>query len=241
MVSQMAMEDVERLEKEGCHVSFSDIVRLNALGLKIEKQPDFRLASLPRIAVVGNVIFRQPTISQDIFLDDASEIVSNDPATMLALEAYVLAHPEETFEKLKHPIWFVSKCRCWVKKNLGNLQATELRRVLDYCLYGVDSRTGEKPVYMTDNEIFDLPDSPLSKSLRLFLTAISYGFDSTAISKTTSPQLEAMLERAAILNELVNCSKQEQVTIGEYYATLEEVKRKAYAERDKKNEEVTNG
>lgn len=241
MVSEMAMEDVERLEKEGCHVSARDIIRLNALGLKLEKQPDFRLASLPRIAVLGNVILRQPTISQDIFLDDATQVLSNDPATMLALETYVLAHPEETFEKLKHPIWFISKCKVWVKKYLGNYQATEVRRAVDYCLYGTDSRTGERPVYLTDNdEHFELPDAPISKSLRLWFSATSLGMDSVATLKATSPQLEAMLERASILNELTKCSDFEKVITAEYFATLEEIKRKAYEERDKKKE-VTNG
>ncbi len=243
MVSEMAMEDVERLEKEGCHINARDIIRLNALGLKLEKQPDFRLASLPRIAVLGNVILRQPTISQDIFLDDASLILSNDPATMLALEAYVLAHPEETFEKLKHPVWFVSKCKLWVKKNLGNYQATEVRRALDFCLYGTDSRTGERPVYLTDDneKFYELPDSPLSKSLRLWFSAVSMGMDSVAALKATSPQLEAMLERASILNELAKCSDLEKVVTAEYFSTLEDIKRKAYEERDKKNVEVTNG
>ena len=35
----------------------SDIIRLNALGLKLEKKPDFRMANLPRVAFCGDIRF----------------------------------------------------------------------------------------------------------------------------------------------------------------------------------------
>lgn len=57
MTSKLAMEDIETLIEEGCIVHPSDVVRLNALALKIEKRPDFRLATLPRVALCGGVLF----------------------------------------------------------------------------------------------------------------------------------------------------------------------------------------
>lgn len=58
MTSNLAIEDIESLIDEGCVVHPSDIIRLNALGLKMEKLPDFRLAAMPRVAVIGDVILR---------------------------------------------------------------------------------------------------------------------------------------------------------------------------------------
>lgn len=240
MTSKLAMDDIEALIAEGCVVHPSDVVKLNAIGLRIEKRPDFRLASLPRIAVMGNVIFRQPTIAQDIFLDDARQVLSDDPATNLALDAWVLAHPDECFKKLKHPFWFITKCRLWVKKNLGGRQATQVRRALDYCLFGVDSATGESPVYMTENEIFyELPDEPLSRGEKQFANATAFGLDALAVLRSTSPVLEAMMERAYLLNELKAISQDEKEAIGEYYSTLEWLKKKARAEKEKKELEAS--
>lgn len=234
MLSKMAEADIEALMSKGYTIHPADIVRLNALALKIEKRPDFRLASLPRIAVMGNVIFRQPTIAQDIFLDDARQVLSDDPATNLALDAWVLAHPEECFEKLKHPLFFIAKCRRWVKKNLGDRRATEVRRALDYCLFGVDPSTGETPVYMTENQIFyELPDEPLSRGEKQFAAATSLGMDALAVLRSTSPILEAMMERAYIINDLSGLGQDEKEVIGEYYSTLEWVKKKAEAEKEK--------
>lgn len=58
MTSHLAMEDIEALIDEGCVVHPADVVRLNALALKIEKRPDFRFATLPRVALCGGVMFQ---------------------------------------------------------------------------------------------------------------------------------------------------------------------------------------
>lgn len=111
MTSKMAEEDIEALIEEGCVVHPSDVIRLNALGLKIEKHPDFRLATLPRVALCGETTFVQPSIEQELFLDSILPLFSKDEGTMIALEAYVLAHPEEDWSKEKmFPRVFAAKC-----------------------------------------------------------------------------------------------------------------------------------
>ena len=157
---------------------------------------------------------------------------------MLALETYVLAHPDETFGKLKHPLMFSLKCKAWMKRMLGKQMASEVRRAVDFCLFGVDQRTGERPVYMSDDdEKMILPDSPFSTALRLWLSATALKIDSVAALRATSPQLEAMIEKAWVLNQLGSCSDDENQATAEYFKTLDEVKKKAYAERDKKLKE----
>lgn len=69
MTSALANEDIESLIEEGCIVHPSDVIRLTSLALKIEKRPDFRLSTLPRVALCGGVLFVEPTIEQRIYLD----------------------------------------------------------------------------------------------------------------------------------------------------------------------------
>ena len=139
MTSQMAMEDIEALIADGCVVHPSDVVRLNALALKIEKHPDFRFAALPRVALCGGVLFQQPTIAQDIFLDNLMDIFSQDDGTVLALEAYVLAHPEEKFDNQPtFPRIFAMKCIRWIRKHLKDETADKVRHAIDYCKYGMN-------------------------------------------------------------------------------------------------------
>lgn len=68
MVSNMAMEDVDSLRKQGINVTPREIVKLNALGVKAQYSPNASsFYSLPRCAFLGSgenqVVFREPTIA----------------------------------------------------------------------------------------------------------------------------------------------------------------------------------
>lgn len=243
MVSKLAMEDIESLMEEGCVIAPSDVIRLNAIGLKIEKKPDFRLSTMPRVAVCGGVLFVQPTIEQDIFLDQMFQVFSKDAGTVLALEAYVMSHPDESWSKRPMFPWmFAHKCAKWIKKNLGKEHATKVRAALDFVKYGMNPIDGEYPVYVKDDDFDKWYDDagPKSLSMRRWLEACACGIDSAAALKATSPQLAAMLEKAYLLRDR-NISDDEKQTTAQYFATLKEIKEKAYAERDAKNKGVKNG
>ena len=130
----------------------SDVIRLTSLALKIEKRPDFRFSTLPRVALCGGVLFVQPTIAQDIFLDEMFQIFADDDGTKLALEAYVLAHREKDWSKTpRFPRLFAFRCARWIRKHLGKECATKVRAAIDYCKYGCNPLDGEWPVYVKDD------------------------------------------------------------------------------------------
>ena len=64
MVSELAKGDIELLESDGKRVPVEMIIRLNALGLKIQHHPDCELYTMPRFAVVEDQMIRQPSIRQ---------------------------------------------------------------------------------------------------------------------------------------------------------------------------------
>ena len=104
---------------------------------------------------------------------------------------------------------------------------------------------GEYPVYVTD-ETFDkwyYEAGALSLGMKSFIQACTFGIAPDSALQATSPQLYAMLQRAAILNDMDISDDEKRVT-AEYFATLNEIKVKAYKERDekaKKDGEVENG
>lgn len=238
MVSKLAIEDIESLIEEGCVVHPSDVIRLNALGLKLEKRPDFRLATLPRVALCGGVLFTQPNIEQSIYLDKMLQVFSDDEGTKLALEAYVMAHPEEDYSKTPvFPKVFAAKCAIWIKKNLGKETATKVRAALDYCRDGVNPMDGEHPIYVSDDTWEKWYDEagPLSQYMRQYLEACACGIAPAAALKATSPQLAAMIERAWFLRDK-GISDDEKTAAAQYFATLSEIRDKAHARRDAKKE-----
>ncbi len=237
MTSQLAKEDIEALIDEGCVVHPSDVIRLNALGLKLEKRPDFRLATLPRVALCEGVMFIQPNIAQDMFLDQICQVFDKSPGTVLALEAYVLAHNDQSWDNMpRFPTIFALKCTRWIKKHLGKATADKVRNAIDYVKYGMNPADGEFPVYVTDEtfEKWYLSNTAMSGALRDYMLACSLGIASDAAKAATSPQLKAMIERAYMLNEH-DISDDEKYLTAQYYKTLEEIKSKC------KKTEVKNG
>ena len=244
MVSQLVIEDIKALTDEGCTVSPEDVIRLNALGLRIEKRPDFRFSTLPRVALCGDVRFVQPTIEQDIFLDNMLQLFSRDEGTVIALEAYVLAHPEKDWSKKSvFPRLFAFKCARWIQKHLGKETATKVRAALDYVKFGMNPADGEYPVYVKDDN-FDKwykESGAKSSAMRQFTEACACGIAPYAALKSTSPQLAAMIERAWYLKEH-DISEDEKQATAQYFATLSSIQEKARAERDeRKKGEVKNG
>ena len=234
MVSELAMEDIQALLDDGCVVPPADIIRLNALGLKIEKKPDFRLSTLPRVALCNDILFVEPTIEQDIFLDTMLQIFSHDPGTVLALQAYVLSHPDGDWSKRPvFPVLFAAKCAKWIRKHLGKVTATKVQAVIDYCKHGMNPMDGEYPVYVAD-ETFEKwygETGAKSSSLRESLQACTFGIPSVTALKATSPQLTAMIERAFLLNDR-EIADEEKLATAQYYATLDAIRKDAYARRD---------
>lgn len=89
MTSEMAMEDIREMRSAGVDVAPEDVVRLNALGLRVERQgraPDFHV--LPRVAFVGDLVLREPTIAQELWLAEAElSFDGADPDTVVLLRA----------------------------------------------------------------------------------------------------------------------------------------------------------
>ena len=171
-----------------------------------------------------------------MFLDEATRVYNADKATILALEAYVLAHDDVEWKALRHPKVFAVKVGGWVKANLGKVTADQLRRALDFCLYGVDPDTGEMPVLMADEKEILKSGIGTDKSWALaqYLHATSVGIDSPAALRATSPQLTAMIERAYLINKIPLTNKDTTAT-AEYYMTLDDIKKRAFAKEEEKN------
>ena len=172
------------------------------------------------------------------------ELLSNDKGTILALEAYVLAHNDQDWSNLpRYPKLFTAKCGAWIRIHLGKEAASKVRQAIDFCKYGCNPDDGEWPVYVTDetfNKWYD-EAGPLSTAMKKYIQACTYGIASEAALRATSQKLTAMIERAAMLNSM-SISDEEKAATAEYYMTLNEVKKKAYTERDaKKDAEVKNG
>ncbi len=76
MISEMAMEDVEVIrERCGRDLDPRDIIRLNAVGCAVERHAHSgELHALPRLAYLGDVVFHEPTIGDELWLSSLAKV-----------------------------------------------------------------------------------------------------------------------------------------------------------------------
>lgn len=231
MVSDIAIEDIARIEAEGGHVEPRDVVWLNELGLRITADPACSLGALPRIAVVEGVLIRQPSISQDMLLDDLAEIYDHDEGTTLAIEAYVLAHG--TTDMPRHPRLFALKVQGWMRSTFRHTTGAELRRAIDYVLYGAAAGVGEYPPLPPDDgkPKQTVKDGPHSPALEDWQTAAALGIDSDAALSATSEALAGMIGTAYIVRHKYPLTKEDTRRAGDYYRALEIVRARSLPQK----------
>ena len=146
MVSEMAMEDVEALRAAGGDVPPRDAVRLNALGLKVERAshaPDF--AAVPRAAELCGLVFREPTIAAEAWMEEACGVFDDeDWQTVLLLRALSLSKPSAA---LPDPSDAAAVCGALAELKAALAEATvrQLAAAVGYALHGNDARALEYP------------------------------------------------------------------------------------------------
>lgn len=146
MVSEMAMEDVEALRAAGGDVSPRDAVRLNALGLKVERAahaPGFY--AVPRAAGLCGLVFREPAISAEAWMEEACAVFDDeDWQTVLLLRALSLSKPSAD---LPDPADAEAVCRALdgLKASLAGATVRQLAAAVCYALNGSDAGALERP------------------------------------------------------------------------------------------------
>lgn len=149
MISPRAIEDLQDLVCEGLSPHLEDIIRLNALGLKLDSSKETTFANAPRIAWAGDVALHQPTCQAELWMLDVGEAVA-DVKTVDTFWYFACAHA-------KIPGFFDSlvdkdKVKKAVKDWYKSLPCTrdELHRAFRYVVYG-DEQGGD--VYPEETEL----------------------------------------------------------------------------------------
>ena len=147
MISKTAKADIEDMWEAGLKPTFDDIIRLNALALEVERtRSGFALNHLPRVAFLGEVAFREPTIGADIWLDEASQLFAADKAeTFMLLRAFSLSMPQD---KLPDPYdeKAVLKGVAEMSDRLAFATLGQMSAAIGYAVHGFEHDSCEVPV-----------------------------------------------------------------------------------------------
>ena len=190
MTSKMAIEDIYTLKKEGVDVTPEQIIKLNELGLRVERPDSWDgLGTLPRVAFVGEVVFNEPTVGAELWFQDMLRIYGeDDSAVILALRVVqcttrwdLLPDPQQA-ESVKR---FMEEAR----SRLEGATYRQVMAALDWCVLGGRETFDELKEEKSDEE----KSEKEGKSLQLGLVhegqALALGTMHDLKSMTTSALL----------------------------------------------------
>lgn len=245
MISRMAMGDIERLKEDGIEVSPMDIIRLNAFGLKVEKSSESsEMYVMQRAAFLGELVFHQPTIGDEIYKNEVSRIYDlSDTPTFMLIMSYILTTNQDNRPYSSDKKGIAEEVDK-VKKGLMKVTEEQVWNCLDYVINGNLVYDGEEPPTSKEKkeeDEFDADepidnDSYQTLQIGLIRQGQLVGLGSpNELAKMTTMELQAMVQYK-LAREIPSIIKSEHTRkLGEYYQVLEEIKNKA-----KKNSEETN-
>lgn len=164
MISKTAMKDIEALRADGIDVPPREVVRLNALGLRMERGADSaEHYAAPRVAFIGEVVLREPTLGAEMWLRQALDAFDgDDEQTYFTLRVLTCIVP---WRELPDPAQTraVRKAIKAAMKSLGDATLRQVENALGWCIGGNLPESGEKPPprpVADDSSAADADDPP---------------------------------------------------------------------------------
>lgn len=227
MVSEMAMEDIEALQADGVAVSPRDVVRLNAFGVLVERDREaLNVSALPRCACLGGrVVFREPTISADVWLSKALRWSGDDGATFMLLRAFSmwcksgeLPDPDDS-DRVNGAV------NRFARDVVGEFTMREVAAAVKYAEDGCCHLDDEEGPANGDDQTDEMPTSTcFGHAVGLLNQGVFLKVGSVSdMSSMTVSQLEALVAMA--LRGDVKSERSRR--LGDYYAVLDEIKERS--------------
>lgn len=245
MISKFAIDEIESMQDKGLNPTPRDIIRLNALALKVDeargKNVRHSAELLPRIALLKpGVFFRQPTIGHELWITKALRwIRRGDYHSILAVNCYALSSPPDALPDADDPA-NVGKAVAEYAATMSEFTTDQLYAAIDYVKFGADHITGEQgspEVEDDDGEPEDLNldwDECVAVGTLSEGAAVLWGLSLAEMKTMTRAQLNAAIFRAYYFHGMKKqFEMSERIALGNFYSAKGEILERL--EKEKQN------
>ena len=239
MVSKTAQADIEDMWEQGLKPTFHDIIRLNALALRVErKQAQFALSEMPRAAKLGDVVFREPTIGSEIWFSSASRFFTVEQMeTFILLRAFSLSMPQD---QLPDPVdtKAITQGIQDFKVSLAFATAPQLISAVGYVIHGFSPDECEHPTPRKDGNGKEQDDacntSNYCYEIGVLRHGVMYGVGSASELKNLSADMlnEMILRKIALEHNPSAIKNVVSDLEDDYLRTLDEITARLKSEKD---------
>jgi len=238
MTSSMALADIATLQAKGLRPTPEDIIRLNGLGLAVERagNPD-AANNAPRLVWLCNVAIYEPTLQVELWLSEVARNVAASGGAYDTLRLYACAHAQIPgfFARASMRNAAVIKIRvyAWAASNLWKATPRQIQAALEYVVNGSDPVDGEYPD-LTDAHPSRLRHIPVSREdriNRMIQSMIASGVSIADAGCLTWSSANNILIRIFRANggKMSDISSTEH---GDYICTLSAIEKRLQSEKD---------
>ena len=238
MYSSMALADIAELQAKGLRPTPEDIIRLNGLGLAVERAGDPDASNnAPRLVWLCNVAIYEPTLQVELWLSEVARNVAATGGAYDTLRVYACAHGQvpNFFSRATMRNAAIIKMRvyAWAASNLWKATPRQIQAALDYVVNGNDPADGEYPD-LTDahpNRLRRVPVSREDRINRMIQSLLASGVSAADAGCLTWTSANNILIRIFRANggKMSDLSSTE---LGDYTCTLSAIERRLQAEKD---------
>lgn len=154
MLSAMFRRDYAAMAAEGLAPSPEDVVRLNALAVRVRLSADAAVSSaLPRAAFMPRdsrwrrpLVLREPTLAHEMWTEEALRLFGGgeDARAWLLVEAFALARGADALPSVRSPGRLVRAVARFAARRLSSFTREQLSCAVEWCLFGADWTAGER-------------------------------------------------------------------------------------------------
>ena len=233
MVSDIFLKDYRQYTARGVTFTPQEIVRLNALAVKVKlSQRPYGPAALPRACFLGKMVFREPTIAHELWLEQAGRFIDiRDARNFYLVHGFALSHldPNDLPDAFK-PEKLIKTVFRFAAKMLVGFTHDQLADAIDYCLYGADWTAGENPPRKvesssgdpaTASDRLDNSSPVLGHILRAKAKRLPISLDEA--KRMTCSELIETINRADHADGLIDQKSERHTAMGDYVRTRDEI------------------
>lgn len=159
MISQFAIAEIEKMQSEGLAPTPADIIRLNAVGLKVDhSDADAALYQCRRTATIVQQLpdradagaplrLQEPTIGHTLYISHLRDLGYDidDDTTLTICRAWVFSHDVDALPVVNSSEEVTALVCAFMEKYCLRVTFARLKMAVAYVMFGYDSATLERP------------------------------------------------------------------------------------------------
>jgi len=228
MVSDLFLKDYKAMVSQGVEFTPADIIRLNALAIKVKlaKKP-FPAVHAPRALAFPGFTLQEPTIGHELWLEWIGEYLDlNDNRLFRLAHAYALSRPWEKLPAHSSAPRAIRKIFAFARKHLLGLPESTLADAIDYLLHGADWTAGELPPPRDGDTAQPFGGEVESPVLMMMvgLKARRLPLTLDEAKRMTASEIQAIILASRLQDGQYNADQEVHQAMGDYVRAREEIR-----------------